>query len=459
MELSSPRRGFAKRNAQRLLSSVRVFRAAQEEFGTTYAMSESIAELRIHVYERLLWLLDRLSLRGGKVEKLVRAAWPEPVMRGVLFVGYVEAGLGLGESLRGLILALSTTTIRLAIWPFKLGVESRRIGPFMPDRYDLNRTYRVNVIEIAPDQVPHLINVFGSERLERSYNVLRTYWELPHAPIAWIPNLALIDEIWAPTTFVAEALGPIFDGPIVLVPPCVGVKQEEERVGQKQFALEETRFYYLFSFDFHSRVERKNPLATLRAFQMAFPDGREQVGLVIKTTGLFGKNHGAKDTLRRSADSDPRIVLIDDMLSREEMLSLINLCSCYVSLHRSEGFGLGMAEAMAFGKPVIGTDFSGSKDFLNAHTGFPIPYRLQPLLPGDYPFAEGQSWAEPNIQAASDAMRLVFTNRVLSNAKGAAAKAFVTAHYGRATVAGIAEARLRSILKAKSRGRRTSASG
>jgi glycosyltransferase involved in cell wall biosynthesis len=128
------------------------------------------------------------------------------------------------------------------------------------------------------------------------------------------------------------------------------------------------------------------------------------------------------------------------------MLSLIRVSDCYVSLHRSEGFGLGMAEALAFGKPVIGTDYSGNTDFLSDRTGFPVPYKLRPVQAGEYIFSEGQSWADPDEAAASEAMRQVFSDLNEPRRRATAGKALVEARYGRTNVGRVAAQRLRQII-------------
>ena len=204
--------------------------------------------------------------------------------RGVLFVGYLEAGLGLGELLRGLVRSIATTDQTFALYPFNVGVESRFIGRFEDERYDLRRRYQVNVIEVAADQVPLLFLELGRWKLAHSYNILRTYWELPQAPLEWAAALKGIQEIWVPNSFVENAFRGIFDGPINIIPPCVEV-DIGEAFDRGRFGMEEGRFYFVFSFDYYSHPPRKNPIGVVSAFQSAFPNRSENVGLVIKSTG------------------------------------------------------------------------------------------------------------------------------------------------------------------------------
>jgi glycosyltransferase involved in cell wall biosynthesis len=364
----------------------------------------------------------------------------------VLFIGYLEAALGLGESMRGLVQSVAATGIPFALYPFKLGVETRLIGRFMEDRYDFKGRHRVNVIEMAADQVQVMFGEVGRWRTAHSYNILRTYWELPKAPAVWADSLKGIHEIWAPNEFVRQAFRDIFDGPITIVPPCVETGTERE-FGREQFGMDEGLFFFTFSFDYFSHPQRKNPLGVVRAFQAAFPRGDEPVGLMIKSTSAADHYPEIKSAIRQAASLDPRIKVIDRIFSRDEMLSLIRQSDCYVSLHRSEGFGLGMAEAMALGKPVIGTDYSGSTDFLSDRTGFPVAYTMRPVQPGEYIFSDGQSWAEPDDDSAAEAMRRVFCDSEERQRRAAAGKGFVEARYGRRNIGRIAVQRLREVIE------------
>jgi glycosyltransferase involved in cell wall biosynthesis len=151
--------------------------------------------------------------------------------------------------------------------------------------------------------------------------------------------------------------------------------------------------------------------------------------------------------MQAAMEVDPRIKIFDRTMARQEVLGLIQSCDCYVSLHRAEGFGLGMVEAMNFGKAVIGTDFSGSMDFLNEQTGFPVSYELRPIQPNEYVWAEGQSWAEPNHQKAIELLKLVFEYPQLGKKKGDYARTFVRQRYGKDAVGAVIEARIAEITK------------
>lgn len=330
----------------------------------------------------------------------------KPLRRGVLFIGYAEGALGVGQSFRANLKAAQTTNIPFAIYPFKVGVETRLIGPYMQERYDQQHSRQINFIEVACDQVPVVFQSIDPGLLNRSYNILRTWWELPRAPEAWRPYLRDIHEIWAPNKFIADAFTHIFEGPIVVMPTAVE-DLAGSYPGRGHFGMDEGRFYFIFSFDYYSSPFRKNPIGVLQAFLQAFPDKSENVGLVIKSVSEPYHFPRFKAFIEQASKNDPRILTFDKYMPRNEMLGLIRASDAYVSLHRAEGFGLGMAEAMMFERIVIGTDYSGSTEFLTDETGFPVAYKLRSVEPYEYSHSEGQVWAEPDVNAAADIMRRV----------------------------------------------------
>jgi len=256
--------------------------------------------------------------------------------------------------------------------------------------------------------------------------------------------LQWIDELWLPNEFVANAFKPIFPGKIAIIPPAVDTDQGPFD-GREAFGMEQGRFYFFFSFDYFSSPYRKNPTAVLEAFQKCFRDRSERVGLVIKSIGAPEHFPDLKNVFLKAAADDPRIIIIDKSLPRRAMLSLIRACDVYVSLHRSEGFGAGMAEAMSFGRAVIGTNFSGNTEFLTSATGFPVRYTLRPVKEHEYNWSAHQFWAEPDVSEASALMRLVFERPALAAERAKAGKALIEAEYSLDTVGQAIKQRIEQI--------------
>jgi glycosyltransferase involved in cell wall biosynthesis len=345
-----------------------------------------------------------------------------------------------------MLTALDSAGMPFAIYPFTKDVETRRIGPFLESRYDRDGVYDINVAHMATDQLPHYFSELRKQVKRCRYNILQTYWELAEAPLVWRPLLERIDELWAPNSYVADAFRPIFDRTITVIPACVNINRQYSYARQ-YFGLDDDRFYFIFSFDYYSGTARKNPLGVAQAFGYAFPDPKTQVGLLIKSTGPGELDPTVSQHLKNSSTIDKRITILDRSVDRDEILSLIDDCDCYISLHRSEGFGLGMAEAMALGKPVIATDYSGNLDFLTERTGFPVPFLLRKLMPGEYPMGEGQSWAEPDLEVAIRHMRTVFADREERVRRSLRGKQFIEDHYSGRTAAQVIMDRLHEIHK------------
>jgi glycosyltransferase involved in cell wall biosynthesis len=421
-----------------------------EPYGWRYAwMMSSKRLLAPYLKTRAKWLKQQVTRPSQTPSSANAAQVPlesEAKRQGVLFIGYAEGALGLGQAFRANLIAAEAAELPFAIYPFRVGIETRMLKPFMQKRYDENHAHAVNVIAVACDQVPVVFESLNPGLLKDSYNILCPYWELPRAPEAWRLNLANIHEIWAPNTYIANAFAHIFDGPIVVMPPAME-DTSGDHPGRAHFGMNEGRFYFMFSFDYFSSPFRKNPLAVLDAFKRAFPHGDENVGLAIKSTGAPDHFPEIKAVFQEAANHDPRILMFDKNMSRAEMLGLIRASDAYVSLHRAEGFGLGMAEAMTFERIVIGTDFSGSTDFLTDKTGYPVPYDLRPVESHEYPWSEEQSWAEPDVDAAADIMRRVAINQSEGASRARAAREWIEKNYSPDAVGMAMKARLEALFK------------
>jgi glycosyltransferase involved in cell wall biosynthesis len=255
-----------------------------------------------------------------------------------------------------------------------------------------------------------------------------------------------MDEIWAPTAFVRDAFTAGTDRPVVHIPVAISVPPNIE-ANRERFRIPKNSTAFLFAFDFSSYPDRKNPDAVLQAYLRAFGQDRDRrVSLIIKTMGNSPHKRAILNSIRGLAQTDKRVVLIDEVLTRTETHCLTKSCDVFISLHRSEGFGLGIAEAMAMGKAVIATDFSGSKDFVSTQTGFPIPYRLISVEPDQYPyFIEGQKWADPDIDEAARVMAQLADNIEAVTAVGERARTYMAQVHSPEAVGKVIANRLQDI--------------
>lgn len=245
----------------------------------------------------------------------------------------------------------------------------------------------------------------GSAR--KSYLYLS--WELDRLPYATFSALKNYDRVIAPSTFISDAASHFLGEkvPVVKMP----VRIPENIVPN---TINNGKLRIFSSMDFDSFAPRKNPQGVLDAFSAAFPIGQySDLELVVKVRGGTADSV-ARAILQAHAFKDRRILVIDKTLDRSEMDALINTCNIYLSMHRSEGFGFGPAEALAAGKIVVSTNYGGTCDFVSPSTGFPVAYRLVPVKTGEYPFWENQLWADPIIESAAQSLREIYSRYELA---------------------------------------------
>ncbi|MEM9762466.1 MAG: hypothetical protein AAF968_08155 [Pseudomonadota bacterium] len=265
-------------------------------------------------------------------------------------------------------------------------------------------------------------------------------WEFDRLPEAHGLAVEMLDEIWAPTPFVAEAYRPAAEraGTALTVVGKAVLDGPVAPLGRAELGLPEGAFLFLTSFDFHSSVERKNPLALVRAFQAAFPKearGARDIALAIKTTevlrGHWGDPHGQWPAIEAAAAADPRIVLLRGRTDGATYRAILKAADAYVSTHRAEGFGYGPAEAMLRERPVIATDWSGTTAFCTARTAFPVPFRKVPVRPGETILpVPGASWAEIDHDALVETLRHVIGDTASRRARALAGAALMRGTYG-----------------------------
>lgn len=322
---------------------------------------------------------------------------------GVNVFGYLRGEFGLGESARQYARALMAAGVDVALVDMDLGLphgwKDDSLGALLGTR----APFPVNLVFVNPDYLDAALERIGAERLAGKYLIACWFWELDRVPDAWIPALDKVDELLVSSRFVEDAFRKVTDKPILRAPLPLS-HMPDSGLQRGDFGLPEEGFVFLASFDFNSWIARKNPYAVVEAFLRAFSASSEPVVLLLKTSNGFRYPTQLR-ALLAAASADPRIVVRDDIIERAHMTALHRCCDAYVSLHRAEGFGLGLAEAMALGKPVIATNWSGNLDFMSSDVACMVDFRRVPVEQGQYPHFEGATWAEPDVASAAAAMR------------------------------------------------------
>jgi glycosyltransferase involved in cell wall biosynthesis len=237
------------------------------------------------------------------------------------------------------------------------------------------------------------------------YRVAGWSWELEQFPQEFVEQGTLANEVWTPSEFCAAAVRhAVPDKPVKAIYPVV-VARKAPPPGRAELGLRDGRFLVLFAFDMGSMMERKNPLGLIRAFRRAFAPS-DPADLVLKVSR--GKSDPESLARLTAAAADAGATIIDRTTTQEEALGLIAACDCYASLHRAEGFGATVAEAMLLGKPVLSTDYSATAEFVTADVGLPVRYRLVPVGPDCAPYPPDAVWAEPDEAHAAALLRWVY---------------------------------------------------
>jgi glycosyltransferase involved in cell wall biosynthesis len=382
------------------------------------------------------WVDEALTrLEGANRWYRAAARTRAPTVDGINVWGFFRDESGWGAATRGYVRALRRLGIPLALLDLSDQSSNRStdtsIGPL-----DDRSPYGVNLVCVDPTQ---RFDAFGGAD---RYTIGAWAWELPSFPPRWYDRFALYDEIWATTSFVADGLATIAPIPVVRLPPVLVPARLGSRRRGRALLGGGDDFVFLFVFDFHSHVERKNPQGVVSAFREAFePD--EPVRLVLKSV------NGESDPAHLaglSASADGRQVqLWDGYWSPEAMLDLVAGCDAYVSLHRAEGLGLTISDAMAHAKPTLATDWSGNADFMTAANSFPVRYELTSLDQTIGPYERGGTWAEPSSSHGAELMRHVYEHRAVAREIGKRAQRDIRLHYSEDAIARRIEARLRAI--------------
>ena len=336
---------------------------------------------------------------------------------GVNLAGYLSSELGVGEAARQVLSALEAYEIPAVTIdvPVDSSLMPAALGKLGKD--DL--PFEFNLICVNADMLPELAGAASPELLEGRHSAGLWFWEVGQFPERWLGSFDHVDEVWVASEHVAAALRPQAPVPVNTVRIPVTPTPPAE-LSRAELGLPEG-FCFLFVFDFRSVFRRKNPLGAIEAFRDAFAPGSGP-SLVIKSVSSEAFPAEAK-ALADAAAAHPDIYLIEETVEPEVKNAMIQNCDCYVSLHRSEGLGLTMAEAMYFERPVIATAYSGNLDFMTGENSYLVEHSMAKIGADAGPYPPEAEWAEPDLKQAASLMREVFEQPDAAAARGIRAAA------------------------------------
>jgi glycosyltransferase involved in cell wall biosynthesis len=363
---------------------------------------------------------------------------------GVDVIGSLNSEHGLGEAGRLLVEALATTTEQISTISYS-PVGVRDMHPFNAKNISKNKT---TIVALNPEQTRDLWKMYGNQFRKNRYVIGQWFWELEIAP-SWYKAAFgehLVDELWAPTRFIEQMLldnvpshVPVHYMPLPFITPKIDSDFSFQNLGL------ESRFTFLFTFDFGSVMKRKNPGAVISAFKRAFKEN-EGPQLIIKSINGRLRQRDFEQLLWL-CDKRSDIFLIDEYFDNDKNAALIASCDCYISLHRSEGLGLTLAEAMLLERPVIATNYSGNLDFMNAETGLLVPWEYTEVGQDAAAYPSHAKWAEPSVEAAAEYMRYVYSNPASGREIGRRARKFIETQFSPEVTGEKMAVRLREVRK------------
>ena len=338
-------------------------------------------------------------------------------LNGLDVLGFFTAEHGVGEAARGLVSVLDTAGISRNAINYT-DTESRMDHDF--ETQDVSE-HAVLFLALNSDHINAATRRMPEGFFDDRYVISQWFWEL-ESPAPWFREaFPHVNELWAPTRFIEKMLRDCAPEhvKVVYMPPAVTVPAVDSSIQRTHFGLDD-RFTFLFSFDFMSIAKRKNPWGLVQAFTRSFSDG-EGPRLLIKSMNGDKRREDLEKLVEAIGDRSD-ITLMTEYLTRVEASTLTSLADCYVSLHRSEGLGLTITEALSLGVPVIATGYSGNLDFMDEWNTWRVPCSMTRVGEGAGGYPKDALWAEPDLDAAARMMREVYENPTDAREKAAKAR-------------------------------------
>ncbi|MDO3432657.1 glycosyltransferase family 4 protein [Rhizobium sp. CBN3] len=363
--------------------------------------------LRAHVLQRLI-PRSRLAFNPRKPVEIV---------------GYLSMPVGIGESARLCAHALSQAgrAISLSDVSTHPGEKSFAgwVSSHLPVEPAGSRIWHLN-----PPMLPRAILKMGLAKFTRAFNIGYFAWELEVVPAEWRNGLRYMNAVFVPSEFTRRTIAPLTAAPVIVVPHPVAEKPAAEGIREK-FGIEKDAFLVSFIFSAGSSINRKNPQAVIETFRL-FSAECPSAFLLMKASGDIGKDQGLREVIA-SVAGDSRIRIVTDKLSNAEISGLIRSSNAYLSLHRSEGFGLTVAEAIMHCTPVISTAWSGTEDFCDPENSWLVASPLIPVVDSHPEFAglPGAVWADPSPEIAAAHLGDIFRAPERAREKAGKARAFL----------------------------------
>lgn len=407
--------------------------------------------LKILPYEFLRYMKGKMIHNSfSKMEKAIikpfdRTQYPD----GINLVGAIKVETGLGQSCRLVVAELEASKVPFSVYQYEqLGAMVNGDYESYNDRISSKLPYNINLIHINPHELGLAFQQSHEKIWNGRYNIGFWLWELEEFPDEWVPCFHCLNEIWTPSEFTSNSIRKKTDLPVITIPYHVSpeVPKDPPHSYRKMFGLPEDKFLFLMMYDRNSMTERKNPQGVLEAYKRAFTDGRDadSAGLVIKVNNPTEHEIAM---IRAMVSDHHNVYFITKTLTRNQVNELIYCVDTVVSLHRAEGFGLVLAEAMMLGTPTIATDWSSNTEFMNSDVACMVKAKLVEIREDTGVFKKGNLWADPDIDQAAMYMKRLYEDEIYGTELTQKAKVYIAEHLGMQRAAEQIRTRVEAIYK------------
>ncbi len=357
---------------------------------------------------------------------------------GVNLIGYLSGALGIGTSARLLDAALEQTGVATSTFAVSVALQSRTSSQYRRTegvRFDTSLlAVNADQAKAVAESLPDVVN--------GTYRIGMWYWEVETFPRSRDGAFAYVDEVWVATDFIRNAIAQHAPVPVrTVMPPLPQRGKGDPPAVPAGLQIPADRPWFFFAFDYLSTAERKNPLGLIEAFTRAFPVIEEDGPLLVIKTLNADRRVGDAERVRLAAAGRPDVLLVDQYLEPDDLTALMARCTAYVSLHRAEGLGLTVAEAMAWGRPVVVSAYSGTMQFTNTSNAYLVPCATTAIPLGAEPYPAGTPWGDPDLDQAASILRQIIRDPEVASAIGnRAAEDIRVLHSPEAAAVGVREA-------------------
>lgn len=387
---------------------------------------------------------ERLVQRNtGRLKDVQIVPYDKTYEEGVNLIGNIRAQTGLGQSTRLVADILEESGGNYVIHDFFVPPGPRMDDHTHDDRISQDMPYDINILHINASEFTVAFINMGRQVWDHRYNIAYWLWELEEFPEEWIGCIDLVDEIWTPADFITNTLKKYTNKPVMTLPYCVEAPVSEE-FDRKFFNLPEDIFLFLMMFDSGSIMERKNPDSVFAAYKEAFGLDNDNVGIIVKINEYSDKDI---DYINKALKGYKNVFILSDTLTKVQVNSLIKAADVFVSLHRAEGFGLVLAEAMIVGTPTIATNWSANTEFACSDAACMVDYRMIEIDRDIPPYKKGYHWADADVMQAAGFMKRLYEDKEFYQSISDNARRYVAEKLNMERSTGILKSRLADIRK------------